>query len=111
MMVSNDPENDCSLAGKAVLVTGGSRGIGAAIAKKAATAGARVAIGYLNQSAAAASVAQEITESGGAATAIQADISIPSEAQRLVATAQETMGGVDGLVNNAGIMPSSPLTD
>ena len=104
-------ENDCGLAGKAVLVTGGSRGIGAAVAKGAAAAGARVAIGYRERSSAAGSVVEDIERAGGTATAIQGDVAISAEAQHLVATAEEQLGGIDGLVNIAGIMPSSPLEE
>lgn len=102
-------ENDCGLDGKAILVTGGSRGIGEAIAKGAAAAGASVAVGYVERSAAALSVVEHIRAAGGTATAIQGNVSISAEAKRMVATAEEELGGLDGLVNNAGIMPSSPL--
>ncbi|MCP3995696.1 MAG: 3-oxoacyl-ACP reductase FabG [bacterium] len=104
-------ESNCELAGKTALVTGGSRGIGAAIATRAAAAGASVAIGYKEQSAAAMAVVKHIEDIGGTAIAIQADISISAEAERLVSTAESELGRIDGLVNNAGIMPSSPLPE
>jgi 3-oxoacyl-[acyl-carrier protein] reductase len=83
-----------SLEGKQALVTGGSRGIGAAIARELACAGATVVLGYRSGADEAAAVAQEI---GG--RAVQADVSSPEEAARLVAEA----GDVDVLVNNAGL--------
>lgn len=104
-------ENDCTLDGRTVVVTGGGRGIGAAIAVNAARAGASVAIGYREQEEAARSVAEQIRSMGGTAETIQADISNSEGAKHLVATAEDLFGKIDGLVNNAGIMPSTPLLD
>lgn len=104
-------ENVRELAGKTALVTGGSRGIGAAIATRAAASGASVAICYKEQTAAANAVVKHIEGAGGTAIAIQADISNPAEAKRMVSTAEKELGRIDGLVNNAGIMPSSPLAE
>jgi 3-oxoacyl-[acyl-carrier protein] reductase len=84
----------CSLEGRTALVTGGSRGIGKAIAAELANAGATVVLGYRSGAEEAESVASEI---GG--RAVQADVSQPEDAQRLV----EEAGDVDILVNNAGI--------
>lgn len=84
----------CSLEGKTALVTGGSRGIGRAIAEELARAGAAVVIGYRSGADEAATVAAAI---GG--TAIQADIADPADAARLV----EEAGDLDILVNNAGL--------
>ena len=84
----------CSLAGKTALVTGGSRGIGAAVARELAAAEASVVIGYRDGGEEANVLAQEL---GG--RAVQADVSSPEQAARLVATA----GDVDLLVNNAGL--------
>jgi 3-oxoacyl-[acyl-carrier protein] reductase len=94
-----------------VLVTGGSRGIGAATAKAAAEAGAAVAIGYLEDAQAADSVVRTIREAGQAADAFQADVSNPVEAKQLITSVEASFGRIDGLVNNAGIMPSSPLVE
>jgi 3-oxoacyl-[acyl-carrier protein] reductase len=84
----------CSLAGKTALVTGGSRGIGAAIVRELAGAGAAVVIGYRSGAEEAIALASEI-----GARAVQADVSAPEEAARLV----EEAGDVDILVNNAGV--------
>jgi 3-oxoacyl-[acyl-carrier protein] reductase len=84
----------CSLEGRTALVTGGSRGIGRAIAAELANAGARVVVGYRSGAEEAEGVASEI---GG--KAIQADVSDPDDAKRLV----DEAGEVDVLVNNAGV--------
>ena len=100
-----------SLSGAVVLVTGGSRGIGAAIARASAQAGADVAVGYWEQASAAASVVEDVQAMGRTAAAFGADISDPDEARRMVAEAESTFGRIDGLVNCAGIMPSSPVIE
>jgi 3-oxoacyl-[acyl-carrier protein] reductase len=93
------PENGFgSLAGKVALVTGGSRGIGAAISRELARAGARVAVNYRSGKDSAEAVAEEI---GG--LAVQADVSSPEEAQGLVELVESELGDVDALVNNAGV--------
>ena len=103
--------NDCSLENRVVLVTGGSRGIGAAIAVSAASAGASVAVGYVNQHDMAAAVVDRIVSGGGSAEAIRADVSDPAQARQLVADTERRFGRIDGLVNCAGIMPTSPLLE
>ena len=100
-----------SLAGRVVLVTGGSRGIGAAIARAAAAADAAVAVGYRKDADAASTVVDGIRKLGKVADAFQADVSDPNEAERLISAVESSFGRIDGLVNNAGIMPSSPLVD
>jgi 3-oxoacyl-[acyl-carrier protein] reductase len=100
-----------ALAGQVVLVTGGSRGIGAAIARAASRAGAGVAVGYLENRDAAAAVVDEVAARGGAAAAFQADLTDPEQARRMVAEVEGSFGGINGLVNNAGIMPSGPLVE
>jgi 3-oxoacyl-[acyl-carrier protein] reductase len=98
-----------SLAGKAALVTGGSRGIGRAIAEMLARAGAQVALSYHRDEAAAREVLDSISGAGGRAIAIAADLADWSEAERLVRAAVESFGPVDILVVNHGIWKRAPI--
>jgi 3-oxoacyl-[acyl-carrier protein] reductase len=90
------------LQGKIAIVTGGSRGIGAAIARELATQGATVVANHRDSAAQAEAVVGEIAGKGGQALAIQADVSSFVEAQRLVKETVDRFGRLDILVNNAG---------
>jgi 3-oxoacyl-[acyl-carrier protein] reductase len=87
---------------KVALVTGGSRGIGAAIAKRLAADGASVAITYAKDSTAASAVVKAIEQAGGKAIAIQADAADPAAVKAAVEKTVATLGKLDVLVNNAG---------
>jgi 3-oxoacyl-[acyl-carrier protein] reductase len=91
------------LSGKAALVTGGSRGIGKAIALRLATQGADVAFSYRGNEAAAKDTVADIEGLGRKALAIQGDVSDPESAEAVVKAALDVFGKVDILVNNAGI--------
>ena len=88
--------------GKVAVVTGGSRGIGRAIALRLAAGGAKVVVNYNSNEAAANEVVRQVQAGGGEAIAVQADVSQPAQAQALVDAAQKMFGRVDILVNNAG---------
>ncbi len=90
------------LEGKIALVTGGSRGIGAGIAKRLAADGASVAITYAKDAASASSVVKAIEKAGGKALAIQADSADAGAVQAAVEKTAATLGSIDVLVNNAG---------
>jgi NAD(P)-dependent dehydrogenase (short-subunit alcohol dehydrogenase family) len=86
-----------------LIVTGAGRGIGAAVAKLAGARGFAVAVNYTKNAQAAADVARHIVSSGGRATVIQADISREADVLRLFEAAEQELGPVTALVNNAGI--------
>lgn len=90
------------LEGKVAVVTGASRGIGAAIARELAAQGARVVVNHRDSAAQAEEVVANITAAGGEAVVIQADVSIFADAQRLIKETTDRFGRIDILVNNAG---------
>jgi 3-oxoacyl-[acyl-carrier protein] reductase len=98
-----------SLAGKVAVVTGASKGIGAAIAEHLAADGAAVVVNYASNAKSADAVVERITAAGGQAKAVKADVSDPAQIQALFASAKEAFGRVDILVNNAGIYEFAPL--
>jgi len=99
------------LFGKTALVTGGSRSIGAAIAKRLAADGAAVALTYSASPERAAQVVAEIEEAGGKAVAVEADAGDPAAVRAAVARTVEVLGGIDILVNNAGIAINAPIEE
>ena len=91
------------LTGKVAVVTGASKGIGAAIAKSLGAAGAAVVVNYASSQAGAEAVVAAITAAGGRAVAVRGDVSKAADAQGIIATAIRTYGRLDILVNNSGI--------
>ena len=94
-----------------MLITGGSRGIGAATALGAAKRDYRVALSYLDNVAAANEIVQKIQQTGGEAIAIQADVGIEADVLRLFKTVDEKMGTLHVLINNAGILEKQMRLD
>jgi NAD(P)-dependent dehydrogenase (short-subunit alcohol dehydrogenase family) len=94
-----------------VIVTGGSRGIGAAICRRLAQNGYAVAVNYASRPDAADSVVQEITAAGGQAAAFRGDVSREADVDALFAAAQDRFGRPVGLVNNAGIVGGTSRVD
>src|SRR5262245_55742070 len=104
LSVHTDPQPpEISLAGRVAMVTGGSGGIGRAIALALSSAGVSVAIAYGANDAPAHQLAGQITAAGGRAAALSADLAHPAEIARLVQEADESFGQVDVLVSNAGM--------
>ena len=97
------PEN------RTAIVTGASRGIGAEIARHLAADGISVVVNYASSPDAAEAVVAEITDAGGRAVAVRADLSVPAAASDLFDPAEAEFGSVDILVNNAGMMQLSPI--
>jgi len=97
------------LTGKVAIVTGASKGIGAAIAKKLGAAGAAVVLNYASSKEGAERVVSEIAREGGKAIAVHADVSKAADVKRLFAETKKAFGAPDVLVNNAGIYAFDPI--
>jgi 3-oxoacyl-[acyl-carrier protein] reductase len=109
-MALDETKKSKILDGKVAIVTGSSRGIGAATAKLLAANGARVAVNYVNACGQGQAVVDEINEEGGGAVLVCADVTDPAQAERLVAEARAAFGPIDILVNNASIsFPVKPF--
>jgi 3-oxoacyl-[acyl-carrier protein] reductase len=104
--MSNNTQN---LAGKVAVVTGASKGIGAAIAKSLAAEGASVVVNYASSRAGAESVVAAITSTGGKAVAVAGDVSKPTQAQGIIDAAIKNFGRLDIVVNNSGIYEFSAI--
>jgi 3-oxoacyl-[acyl-carrier protein] reductase len=97
------------LSGKVAVVTGASKGIGAAIAKRLASQGAQVVVNYASSKEGADRVVNEITKAGGKAVAVHANLAKPEDAKKLADETKKQFGRVDILVNNAGVYDFRPL--
>lgn len=99
------------LNSKAAIVTGASRGIGAAVAQRLASDGFAVIVNYSGQASPAEELVRNIESSGGSALAVQADVSDAGAVRHLFEATEQAFGGVDVLVNNAGIMKLSAIAE
>jgi 3-oxoacyl-[acyl-carrier protein] reductase len=97
------------LSGKVAIVTGASKGIGAAIARRFAEAGAAVAVNYASDKSGADRLVEEIKRAGGKAVAIQADVAKSADIKRLFAETKARFGTPSILVNNAGVFSFAPI--
>ncbi|MGK9235215.1 SDR family oxidoreductase [Inquilinus limosus] len=104
-------EDSSKVAPKVAIVTGASRGIGAAIAERLAADGFTVVINYAGNAEAAEALARGIEQKGGRALTAQADVADPAAVRRMFEAAETAFGGVDVVVNNAGVMQLARIAD
>lgn len=110
-IISVAPVAGAPLRDQVILVTGGSRGIGATICAAVAAAGADVALCYRSADVAASETVGLVEAQGRRGLAVRADVAVRTDVDRFVGLALERFGRIDGLVNNAGIMPISPFLE
>jgi 3-oxoacyl-[acyl-carrier protein] reductase len=108
--MSQNAENQTN-SSKVAIVTGGSRGIGAAVAQQLARDGFSVVVNYSSEAASAEALVAELAAFGAKALAVQADVRAPAEVRRLFDATERAFGRVDVLVNNAGVMPLASVAD
>src|ERR1043166_5637844 len=109
--MKSEKNNSSKLSGKVAVVTGASKGIGAAIAKALASEGASVVVNYASSKAAADGVVASIQAAGGKAVAVGGDVSKAAEAKAIIDAAVKSYGKLDILVNNSGVYEFAPLAD
>src|SRR5437879_4050892 len=107
--VQGGPAMSQKLSSKVAIVTGASKGIGAAIAMELAAEGAAVVVNYASSKEGAERVVAQIAAQGGKAVAVQANMTKPADIERLFAETKKAFGKLDILVNNAGIYEFAPL--
>jgi 3-oxoacyl-[acyl-carrier protein] reductase len=110
-MQSNEESEMSKQNTKVALVTGASRGIGAAVAERLARDGFAVVVDYAGNAATAEELIRKIEDFGGRALSVQADVSDAAAVRRMFDSAESTLGGIDVLVNNAGIMTLANIAD
>jgi len=98
-----------STSSRVALITGASRGIGAAIARRLAAEGFAVALNYASNNAEADALVAELTRGGASAIAIQGDVSQADQVSAMFTTVEQRLGRIDVLVNNAGVLKTAPL--
>ncbi|VVD27925.1 SDR family oxidoreductase [Paraburkholderia dioscoreae] len=102
---------NASISQQVAIVTGASRGIGAAVAQRLANDGFAVAINYASSSTEADALVAQLTAAGAKAVAVKADVSNADDVRRLFEITEQQLGKVDVLVNNAGVLKTTPLAD
>ena len=111
VVAAKGPANTATAGGKVAIITGASRGIGAATALRLARDGFAVAVNYRGGAAGAESVVREIRAAGGRGLAVQADVTSAAAVSRMFDVSEKEFGGVDVVVSNAGVMHLAPIRD